>query len=360
MIEIVAQEKEVVSRDGLGKVRSPSSVRLAIGDIVTARVLSKSAPHQAVVLIDGRKMQARTHGDINTGEVLALKISALHPLTVKRLRTGDGPLLRAGLATLLADTAADPYAVLHKALTSRSGPKSTHGPLLPLLTRLADDIHRQGGDGFLRRILDGSGLLWERKLRDMLGRGRLRENKMQRMLATDLKATLCRSIAARPDPDHRLLTLLRCIENIQLFNRPQSGTAAERHIFIPLPLQAAPGQTPMSQLLLRVPGEKSPRGGGEAGNRGFSMTFLLHMSRLGPIRIDAAVFAKRVHCRFLTIREDVRREIMEQAKTLARALEGRGFVFQNLACRVRPVETVARPLLAEYVGGEPEQLNITA
>jgi len=359
MIEIVAQEKEVVSRDGLGKVRSPSSVRLAIGDIVTARVLSKSAPHQAVVLIDGQKMQARTHGDIKTGEVLALKISALHPLTVKRLRTGGGPLLRTGLATLMADTAADPYAVLYKALTSRSGSKSTHGPLLPLLTRLADDIHRQGGDGFLGRILDGSGLLWERKLRDMLGRGRLRENEMQRMLATDLKAALCRSIAARPDPDHRLLTLLRCIENIQLFNRPQSGTAAERHIFIPLPLQAAPGQMPMSQLLLRVPGEKSPRGG-DAGGRGFSMTFLLNLSRLGPIRIDAAVFAKRVNCRFLTVREDVRREILEQAKTLARALEGRGFVFQNLACRVRPVETVARSLLAEYVGGEPEQLHITA
>ncbi|MBW2368707.1 MAG: hypothetical protein JRH15_12565 [Deltaproteobacteria bacterium] len=196
---------EPISRGSGG--RQPTLLK---DQTITAQVLRAGTGRKVQLLINGKKITAKTFVPLKTGQTARLKV----------VRTGSQPVLklvenqpgRAGtdFSNLLKTWGrSGPYGILGDLMQSTEAeqPHDPNRPSVEVLSKikllmramaLQTDIpdHR-----LLRQLFQGSGLLWETRLAAALqGNQPLSAEMIQSLISSDIKALLLKAVS---DPSER-------------------------------------------------------------------------------------------------------------------------------------------------------------
>ena len=318
--------------------------RLQAGRVLTAEVLRVLSERSAELLIDGRKMTAKTFLPLAAGQRLLL-----------RVEQGGARQMLTFLGE--ADSAADVPRALVRQL-------QTHAAAQKMLTRIIADT--AGGHAallkdtvaagslqseipapdMLGRLIRNSGLLWEAKLAALADQNRAPSPAVvERFVSSDLKGVLLHMLSggetgafeAAAGP---LKAVLNGLEQQQMANHLLMDTMGR--CILPVPVHWG-GTISFGQMLIDFGKDQAEERSKE--ERVFTVSFLLSLSRVGDLRADVSVLNNGVTGMFGVAEEWVRQEVTAQLPELRRRLQAHGFTVYDIGCKVLPPESLSEATL---------------
>jgi hypothetical protein len=201
-------------------------------------------------------------------------------------------------------------------------------------------------DSFLKRLIKGSGLMWESKLAAAVLKGGLAApGAIDRFVAGDLKALALQLMAgaeALPGQfSEQLGTFLEGIEQHQLLNQHLMDSSGR--CLLPMPV-LWPSAFKFGQLLIDLGNKKA---GDRSENQMMTVSFLLSLSRLGELRADFSVLKKGITGGFGVADEKARDLIRPHLPELRQKLQAHGFVVYDISCQVLPSERLTEMSLVD-------------
>lgn len=329
-----------------------------MGQLVPAKVLQVVSGRRAMLMIDGQKVSAKTFLPLQTGQTILLKLEQTDGQLVFKFAghpeemTGAAPRLFMG-----SFGKAMPYVMLAQLLDGLGGSKSGEaaGPPrhLAALRNLVTTLSLKSeipSHGFLKRLLDGSGLLWESKLATLVSRGEILSSKaVERLVAGDLKALVLRLVSGSGGSFSETFTeqlrgILEGLEHHQLFNQQLLENEGRYLLPIPLTDQRLPK---FGQLLLDL-GDR--QGAEEGKERVMTVAFLLSLSQLGEFRADFSILNTELTGAFGVADDTAMALVSRHLPGLKRKLREHGYIVHDITCRVlEPRQLSDMSLVAQAV-----------
>jgi hypothetical protein len=199
----------------------------------------------------------------------------------------------------------------------------------------------------LRGFIAKSGLGWEAKLRKVALNGSMKEWDFKRLLAGDLKGMVSRWLALQDKEEVLLKRLVSVIKNTQLLNL--TGPDQDRKIFLPIPILLPQGIFTMAQLLIHIP-RRGGRSSSEKKQRDlFRISFLLELSRIGPIRVDLTIKGKAIIGQFVLATAEGKSILERNLPLFISSMEEKGFSVDQMTCKLKRTEKVTQPLINEII-----------
>jgi len=315
---------------------------LAKGRIITAKVLQAVSGRRALLMIGGKKVSAKTFLPLQTGQTILLKLEQKGDQPVFKFAGQPGDV--AGASPRLAVGAfgnARPYVMLAQLLEGLETAK-VDDPAGPLknMTALKDLVlslslrTETPSDGFLKRLIGGSGLLWESKLATLVSKGNPPTPKMiDRLITGDLKAVCLRLLSGGEGTLSETLTgqlrgMLEGLEQHQLLNHHLLEN--EGRYLLPIPLLEQ-RSLKFGQLLLDLGDRK---GGGGGKERVITVSFLLSLSQLGDLRADFSILKTGLSGAFGVADESAQALVTRHLPELRQKLSDHGYSVHDISCRV--------------------------
>lgn len=332
---------------------------LAKGRIVTAKVLQAMSGRRALLMIGGQKVSAKTFLPLQTGQTILLKLHQTGDQLVFKFAGQPGEMAESNPRLSMGSLAnTRPYVMLAQLFedlaTSKAG--DPEGPLrhLASLKDLVTHLSLNTGNpshGFLKRLLGGSGLLWESKLAELVSKGEVpTPEAVERLVAGDIKATCLRLLfgtgaATLPGTlTEQLRGMLEGLEQHQLLN--QHLLENEGRYLLPVPLSDQ-RLLKFGQLLLDLGGRK---GGGGGKERVVTVSFLLSLSQLGEFRADFSILKTGLTGVFGVADEAARALVTRHLPELRQKLRDHGYSVHDISCRVlEPQQLSDMSLVAQAV-----------
>jgi len=325
-------------------VENQPVLRAAKGDIVAGRIIKTLSPGQAVLLIDGKRLTAHTSTLLKEDSLAFFRVEEVSPEYILRLvemrhcpQGGPEGYIRG------IDVRGFPFRLLFDLLDPLVGSFNESGKQRPtdgirglwdLLSRISLQKKEMPSPEFLRSFLDGSGMLWEQKLKTLFLSGARPESWAASEVKQDLKglalAILAAGDTANPVAPEKMKAFVEALEQFQLMNLAGLEEKGRLLLFIPVQWE---GRFDIAQLLIDLP----DRGTGEKKkekNGVVRLSLLLNMSELGPVRVDASVHDKNVMIRFEVPSKEVRMLFDNHLDSLTEHIERHGFTVQVVSCRV--------------------------
>jgi hypothetical protein len=349
---ILVSSSEFVLEKKSGTKDPPS--HFVKGQVVTARVLEVISGRQALLLIDGKKMLAKTFVPLKPGQDIKLQAT----------KTGFQPVLQlvedthAGMpggdiALIKSWGKSGPFTHLSEILSRDSHIFLTAGEkripaALSSLRQLVIDMALKSGDAaprFLKDLIQGSGLLWEKKLLSLMSTpGGLQSGAD--LVEKDIKAMVMRLLSLESEGQggqlEGLRTFIDGLENLQRFNK-FADEGSGRYL-LPLPVLMQ-GDLKFGQMLLTL-GNTSKKSR-EEDNAMVKVSFLLTLTRLGDLRADFSVLGRAVSGAFGVATEEIRGFIEPRLIALTERLLSHGYEVRDIGCRVVGAETLAETALLD-------------
>jgi hypothetical protein len=337
------------------------------GQVISARVLEVISGRQALLLIDGKRMLAKTFVPLKPGQEINLQATGTGSRPVLRLVAGTAGGQTDGYHALIKSWGkAGPFGQL-AGILEKNGimPLSAGGKsMTAALTRLREwiaEISLKSGEAaprFLNDLIRGSGLLWEKKLLSLISTPDGLQAGTE-WVEKDIKAMVMRLISLDiGEPAGQiegLRTFLDGLENLQLFNK--FGDEASGRYLLPLPVMMQ-GDLKFGQLLLTL-GDGRKRSGKE-DTAVVKVSFLLTLTRLGELRADFSVLGHVVSGAFGVATEDIKGFIEPRLIELTDRLLSHGYEVRDLGCRVVGAESLAGTALFDMAieGAHNGVLNV--
>ncbi len=316
---------------------------LVKGQTVAAKVVQVVSDRRALLMIGGRKLAAKTFLPLQPGQTVLLKVEQTEGRQVFKFVGLQDNTTEPGRPLPIGFLGKEkPYAILSRlfgGIQAFQG-DDTPGPgkQLAALKDLVTALSLKSGapsEGFLSRLMDGSGLLWESKLAALASKGDvLTPAGVERLIAGDLKALALQLLSGSPPGalpaalTEELRGFLESLEQHQLLN--QHLAENEGRYLLPIPL----GEPPLfkfGQLLLGFGDRKSD---GDCENRLVTISFLLSLSRLGELRADFSVMKKSLTGAFGVADEEARHLISTHLPELRRTLKDHGYDVHDISCHI--------------------------
>lgn len=340
------------------EANSENHPKLIKNEIVEGKVIKSLSLNTAMLLIKGKKVLAKTHIPLREGSILSLKVEETSPIpSLKPISTKSTGASPVNLSIILAAIKENFWESIIKDI-NRAGLSEKDGSLIKkLMDDLSSRLFLKSTPESLKILIDKSGLCWEAKLRNALIHKSISPENMKEMIEGDLKGLASKYLAFQEEEGGSLKKFVSALQNIQILNH--LGLEQDRKIYIPVPVQFPDGFFTIGQLLIRLPQEED----GEAADRKkdkdiFRITFLLELSRLGPIRADLAVRGKEIEGKFLMAKEETRSLIENNLPQFTGELENKGFYIRRLTCYLLDPETVKQPLVTEIIGKEGSTMDL--
>jgi len=218
----------------------------------------------------------------------------------------------------------------------------------------------------LKILVDKLGLNWEAKLRKAFINKAITSDTasldhLHKLIKGDLKGLVSRFLNLKKGQDFVFKKFVSTIENIQLLNH--QGLEGKRKIFLPVPMQFSDGLFTMGELLIHLPPKE--RDEGEQGRqnsdkKSFSITFLLALSNLGPVRVEITSKGDKIEGRFLLATQETKTFIENNLQSFISGLNDRGFTILRIDCQVKKPETIKKSLLNEIIQGQDSSISLVA
>ena len=232
------------------------------------------------------------------------------------------------------------------------------GDLQTLMRKIALKSSINSDPNFLKTLIDGSGLTWEHKLKELLFSQKPSSHDIHMLLKSDLKGLIMRLLqqgkAVEAPSRDEIQGFVDFLEQLQLLNH--AALAEKRMLFFLFPIQ---WDEPFNigQLLIKLPqnGEESRTGGEDI----IRISFLLQMSHLGPLRADMSILDKTIRGRFLVVNPRVQALIEQHVARLKTRLSKTGLFVQELVCALEEVEVLeSASLVEELINREEHFLSL--
>jgi hypothetical protein len=208
-------------------------------------------------------------------------------------------------------------------------------------------------------LLSKSGFNLEAKLKKAILEKNISKTDLNKLIESDLKGMLLKVLSQSKDGDGYLKRFLTAINNFQLLN--QNGLEQAGKIYLPIPMMFPEGGINVGQLLLkRASWDDHSKEDVSQDEEVHQITFLLDLSRLGPVRAEIMIQGKHVKGKILVTEEKVKETIKRRLPSLMQMLSSREFVVNYLECFVKDPETVTAPLLQEIIHEENNSICLVA
>ncbi len=330
-------------------------------EVLLAAVVESRSPQEAVLIIKGHKVVARTHIALKQGELLSLRVEEVVPYPVlKFLGTeGVGGSVR-GIPAILSALEENLWRSAFEEIHFERGSVEQGLLLSQPMEELALDSSGRFKPDLLYLLIERSGLHWETKLKRALLAAKGRDPEPDHLIAGDLKGLLARHLGTERKGGSSLKRLFSAIEALQIFNG--AGEQEQpKSLFIPVPLRWPDGFFSTGQLLIRLQPEGDERARRKGGrNRPFTMVFMLELSRLGPLRADFMLRGRELTGSFLVASRQVRALIEENIPSFVHRMEEMGYRVSHLSCCIKEREVVAKPLIKELIEEEGHFVSLVA
>lgn len=366
--KILVSSAEITLERKKGDPAAPPA--LTTGRIVKARVLQVISARQALLLIDGKKMVAKSFVPLKAGQEIRLQASRSGSQPVLRVVDERAIRLPGAFQTLVKSWGSGgPFSRLVSLLNpGRSGAMANPSPetaTVNQLRQLVDGISLKSGDAgprFLSDVIQGSGLLWEKKLLSVLsGQNRLSPQAVADLVGNDIKALAMKILQAQPAGGmppaqvDALRNFVEGLENLQLFNK-HADEEGGRYL-LPLPV-LTDGDLRFGQMLLTLGDGRSKSERDEKSL--VKVSFLLNLSRLGDLRADFSVLDRAVSGAFGVATAEIRDFIIPHLGEITRRLQAHGYVVRDIACLVLGADSLSDMALFDQAlaGGHDGVLNV--
>ncbi|MBW1795373.1 MAG: flagellar hook-length control protein FliK [Deltaproteobacteria bacterium] len=354
-----------------GKSRQGKILPFTKGEVVQGRVIRRIPPDHVLLLFGEKQVTARTSVPLRAGQTAFFEVEEVSPQCVLKLveaRIGD----LHGVEGLLARSALceSPYKSLIKILAPlmRSGEESAVSKVpnmlvrwWGLLSRISFPPEQAVHDGqFLKSFIDGSGMIWEHKLRSLLLSGFPSRDNLEVLIGNDLKGLALKSladgVANKSVSAEAISRFIDSLEQFQLLN--VSRLEGQGKLFFTIPVQFH-DQFGFGKLLIDLAEKGEDESADREGGRVLRVSLLLQMSCLGPVRADVSVFQKAIRVGFWVCEEEIQSLFNNYAGLLKRQLERHGFHLEEATCRLQEANVLTQTSLVEdLLDSEEHQINL--
>lgn len=340
-----------------------SFLKLFKNDVVEGSVIKSSSLGKALLLINGRRVMAKTYVPLREGSVLSLKVEEIVPIpTLKVLGIKFTDSNAINISMILSAIKENLWKTIFENIHHYGLPKEALSLFRGLMTYLSLRLFLKSNPELLRVFIDKSGLSWEGKLRKAALTRTIGRDNLNKLIEGDLKGLASRFLALKGENGvlkDVLKRFVSTIKNIQLLNH--LGLEQERKIFLPIPIQFSNGLFTVGQLLIHLP-QKGKDGDTKQGidKKFFRITFLLELSNLGPLRADLNIKGKEIGGRFLLTKEEAKLLIEKSIPIFISRLKEKGFSVRSMECHLKDPETVKQSLIEEIFQEEGNTISLVA
>ena len=319
------------------------------GQVVKATVENATSAREAVLNIQGKRVQARTHMPLKSGETLLLRVedNGVQP-TFKLMEAKGGRFIHLPLDLL---SRSGPYGLLARVMqtldtmTGIPNLNETGSQMESLIRSLSLKTENTDTD-FLKSIFRGSGVTWENKLVRLLDSDRtISSGLVKDLINGDVKALSMRLALqlekAEPSAFTQIKAFLENMEHLQLLNE-RSVRESGRYL---LPFPFLFDETlRFGQLLIDLGRQDDSE---DKRDRLVKVSFLLEMSNLGNVLADFSILKHALSGTFSVETDPIRKLVMENIPQLKKKMKHTGFEIYNITCRVVEPETLSTTSLAD-------------
>ena len=217
-----------------------------------------------------------------------------------------------------------------------------------LLNRISFSSEQVNNRQFLKSFIDGSGMLLEHKIRSFLLSDTHSTNNLDDMIGQDLKGLALKAMA--DGVTNRSVStefISRFIDSLELFQLVNVSRLEDHgQLFFTIPLQLDE-QFGFGELFIKLPKKGEDEQSDKDGDQVLRVSFLLHMSSLGPVRADVSVFQKAIRVCFVVSQEEIQALFNNSKELLKLQLERHGFNLQEITCRLQEADLLAQSSLVE-------------
>ena len=335
----------------------PSFVK---NEIVRGVVL-KSIPLKSVLLlIKGKRITANTHVPLSEGNAVTLKVERTYPNPVLKLMNIESESVSTiNTSLILNGIKGNLWKMIIENIDQYPISIRDKELLKELVIDTAKRLLPKPTPDKLMESIDKSGLGWENKIRELLTSKTYHQADIQKLLNGDLKGFISKLIASAEGKHEYFNRFLSMIQNVQLLNH--FGFEQDGKIFIPLPLQFPDGYFTVGQLLIQSDQHNNDKPKKKENETGFfRVSFLLELSKLGPLRADLAVQDKRISGRFITIKEETKITLERNLSSFIDAVSKNGFSIFHLECHIKEPKQVNDSLIKEIIRKRSCSISLVA
>lgn len=337
-----------------------SQLKLHGNDVFEGKVLKLLSSGDALLLVKGKKVIARTHVPLSEGSILSLKVEETLPsLTLKLLGIRSSDSTAINISTILSALKENLWETIHQNIDNMGLPQAEKSQLRKLLDDLSHRLFLRPGPDMLKTLIDKSGLSWEAKILKAFINKTIAGDNLNKFTGGDLKGLALRLLGLEQEEGVLLSKLVSTIENLQLLN--QLGLHHERKLFLPIPIQLPNGPFSLGQLLIHLPRKDKDECGKQTSDKQFfSVTFMLDLSNLGPVRADLAIKRESIEGRFLLAKEETKSLIENNLMSFICNLKDRGFIVHRMDCHLKEPGIIRQSLVKEIIGEEFNNICLVA
>ena len=199
-------------------------------------------------------------------------------------------------------------------------------------------------DQFLPKIIENMGLSFEKKLAAGLGNTQDKKkdaHEIKQLAGQDLKAAVLSLAGMENDPvkGTELKHIADALDNFAQLN-VKSGDGGQNQdgarLLLPFPVWREDGFD-FGQIML----DMGETGSANTEKKIRSISFLLNMTVLGPLRADFSILEKSITGRFLLENQETRDYLAPKVSQLKQRLSEIGYQAGNIECRVARPEQIA-------------------
>ena len=337
-------------------IGSERGFSLQKNELVEGRVLNSFSPQSAVLLIKGKKVMVRTLFPLQQGDISLLKVEQVVPQKVLKVvslhrSVGNGPV--SFLVTTVGSSS--PYKFIGKLLSQSASSQisitekemnSVICDLKTLITKIDFKSSMKADPNFLKILIDGSGLTWEYKLKQMFCNGKPSIYDIHKLLKNDLKGLAMKLLHGWRAIDglsrEEIRGFVDFLEQLQLLNH--AALEEKGRLFFLFPIQRD-DLFNFGQLLIRLP--KNGKKGHAKEEDVVRISFLLQMSHLGPLRADMSILDKTIKGRFMVADPQVQSFIEKHIEAMKARFFQVGFFVHEFVCTLEEFEVLESTSLVE-------------
>jgi len=329
-------------------------------EVLAGRVLRTTAEGTSLLLIKGRSVQVRSQIALTPGQTVALRVKQVAPSAVLQFLSASPGSTRSFSLPVLLNALKDNIWKSSQEMILKGDPVKTGlGDLLGLMKDTGKGLFRNPGPDLLNLLISKTGINLEAKLKKAVAANRRPKSEFHRQIQNDLKGLLLTAISRGNDRSGALQGLLSVIRNVQLLNR--ESMAREGKIYVIIPMEFTDGIISMGQLLLEPmqwdQNSRDYRSDAEAIRKA---TFLVELSRLGPLRAEIVLRSKTASISIFVVKRQTREIIHRYLETFTHALSSRGFSVNAFDCHIKDLQTVTQAILPEIIPEDSSSICLVA
>jgi len=338
---------------------------LKVDQILKARVIKVVSAREALLLLLGKKISAKTHAPLTQGDDILLKVSRAGKHPVFKLVEGRGVTDTQFLfGKMKALGRSGPFEHLSALLegADRPGPGKGEGgsQQLPdqMKSLLQETALKSGAPdpGVLNRFIRKSGLVWEHKLTAEKFPGRVfLKDHLGHLKGQDMKAIAMDILASLKESEGELTGRLNAFventETLQLLNRQLFEETGKYLLHFPALFGS---RMKFGQMLIDL--NKNRNDDKTDDNNLVRVAFLLELTNLGDFFAEFSILKDAVSGSFRVMDDYARALIVDHLPDLKTRLTAHGFEVRHMECRVVRPDTLAGISLLDNIADEGEGL----